>query len=99
MTNKEVYDLYKSPTIVAEIKKDRLCCAGHLERMPNTRAAKVVYAQNPRGKRPKGIPRLRWLDDVEGDLWLIGVQAWKKETRDMSQWKEGVRQGRALDGL
>ena len=81
MTNKEVYDLYKDPTIVAEIKKGRLCWTGHLERMPNTRAAKVVYAQNPGGKRPKGIPRLRWLDDVERDLRLMGVQAWKKKTR------------------
>ena len=81
MTNKEVYDLYKDPTLVAEIKKGRLCWTGHLERMPNTRAAKVVYAQNPGGKRPKGIPRLRWLDDVERDLRLMGVQSWKKKTR------------------
>ena len=63
---------------MAEIKKGRLCWTGHLERMPNTRAAKVVYAPNPGGKRPKGIPRLRWLDDVERDLRLMGVQAWKK---------------------
>ena len=50
VTNKEVYDLYKDPTLVAEIKKGRLCWTGHLERMPKTRAAKVVYAQNPGGK-------------------------------------------------
>ena len=84
---------------MAEIKKGRLCRTGHLERMPNTRAAIVVYAQNPGGKRPKGIPRLRWLDDVEMDLRLTGLQAWKKKTRDRSQWKEVARQARALDGL
>ena len=85
MTNKEVYDLYKDPTIVAEIQIGRLCWTGHLERMPNTRGAKVIYAQNPGGNRPKGIPRLRWLDDIERDLWLMGVQAQKKKTRDRAQ--------------
>ena len=98
-TNKEVYDLYKDPTIVAEIKKSRLRWSGHLERMANNRAAKVVYAQNPRGKRPKGRPRLRWSDDVQSDLQLMGVQAWKKKARDRSQWKDVVRQARALHGL
>jgi hypothetical protein len=93
LTNKEVYDLYKykDQTIVAEIKKSRLCWTGYLERMPNTRAAKVVYAKNPGGKRPKGIPRLRWLNVVERDMRLMGVQAWMKKTRDLSQWKELVR--------
>ena len=98
-TNKEVYDLYKDPTIVAEIKKSRLRWSGHLERMANNRAAKVVYAHDPRGKRPKGKPRLRWSDDVQSDLQLMGVQAWKKKARDRSQWKDVVRQAGALHGL
>ena len=75
VTNKEVYNLYKDPTIVTEIKKGRLCWTGHLERKPNTRAAKVVYAQNPGGSRPKRRPRLGWLDDVERDLRLMEVHA------------------------
>ena len=98
MTNKEVYDLYKDPTLVAEIKKGRLCWMSHLERMPNTRASKVVYAWNPGGKEgKKGRPRLRWLDDIERDLRLMGVQSWKKKTGYVPV--EVVRQARALDGL
>ena len=47
MTNKEVYDLYKDPTLVAEIKKGRLCWTGHLERMPNTRQRKSYMLRTP----------------------------------------------------
>ena len=98
-TNKEVYELYEDPTIVAEIKKGRLRWTGHLERMPNSRGVKVIYTQNPKGKRPKGRPRLRWLDNVEMDLRQIGVQAWRKKTADRYERKEVVRQARALHGL
>ena len=47
MTNKEVYDLYKNPTLVAEIKKGRLCWIGHLERMRNTRQRKSYMLKTP----------------------------------------------------
>ena len=47
MTNKEVYDLYKDPILVAEIKKDRLCWMGHLEIMPNTRQRKSYMLRTP----------------------------------------------------
>ena len=97
MTNKEVYDLYKDPTLVAEIKKGRLCWTGHLERMPNTRQRKSYMLRTPKEKRHKGRPRLRWLEDVERDLQLMGVQSWKKKTGYVPV--EVVRQARALDVL
>ena len=65
---------------MAEIKKSTLRWAGYLERMPNSRAVKVIYAHNPGGKQPKGRPRLRWLDDVERDLLLIGVNQTRKKS-------------------
>jgi hypothetical protein len=84
---------------VAEIKKGRLRWLGHLERMPNLRGVKVVHDQKPKGKRLKGRPRLRWIDDVEADLRQLGVQTWKKKTADRSEWKEVVKQAKALHGL
>ena len=98
-TNQELYDDYQDPTLVAEIKKGRLRWLGHLERMSTLRGAKVVYDKNPKGKRCKGRPRLRWLDDVETDLQQLGVKAWKKKAADRPQWKEVVKQAKALHGL
>ena len=56
MANKEVYDLYKDPTLAAEIKKDRLCWTGHLERMPNTRQQKSYMLRAPEGSDLKEDP-------------------------------------------
>ena len=98
-TNHELYNLYQDTTIVAEIKKGRLRWAGHLERMSNDRGVKRVHHQNPRGKRLKGRPRLRWMDDIEKDLQQLGIQYWKRKALIRTEWKEVVRQAQALHGL
>ena len=98
MTNKEVYDLYKDPTIVADIKKGRLCLTGRATWKECPTPGSESRIRTLEEKRPKGRPRLRWLDDVERDLRLMGSSLGRKK-QDMSQWKEVVRQARALDGL
>ena len=98
-TNQELYHLYKDPPIVTSIKKGRLRWAGHVERMPECRAPKIIYRQKPGGRRLTGRPRLRWIDDVETDLQQLGVRAWRRKAIDRSEWKDVVEQARALHGL
>ena len=98
-TNEELYTLYKDPTVVAEIKKGRLRWAGHLERMTEGRAARTAHHQRPKGKRLRGRPRQRWLEAVEADLQKLGVRAWRRKARDRPEWKEVVKQAKALHGL
>lgn len=38
--------------------------------------------QKPKGKKPQGRPRKRWLDIVEKDLKDLGVQEWKEIVQD-----------------
>jgi len=52
--------------IVAGIKKKRVECIGNV-RMDYGRRVKKVFQSKPEGRR-RGIPRLRWLEDVEKDL-------------------------------
>jgi hypothetical protein len=42
--------------------------------MPETRSAKKVFLGKPDGRRRRGRPRKRWLDDLEGALRKLGVK-------------------------
>jgi len=47
---------------------------GHVVRKDQGRTVKV-YENKPEQSR-RGRPRLRWLEDVEKDLWQMKVQTW-----------------------
>ena len=42
-----------------------LHCCGHVERMPSEEVCKKLCEGSVEGKRPRGRPRKRWLDQVE----------------------------------
>jgi hypothetical protein len=44
---------------------------------------------NPGGKRPLGIPRRRWVDNIKMDLSETGwdVMEWINLAQDMEQWR------------
>jgi hypothetical protein len=48
---------------------------GHVVRKDQGRTVKKVYENKPEQSR-RGRPRLRWLEDVEKDLWQMKVQTW-----------------------
>ena len=65
-TNQEFRELYKDLDL-AYIKKKRLEWTGHV-RSVHWEGQLRIYESNPEGSR-KGRYRLRWLEDVEKDLW------------------------------
>jgi hypothetical protein len=50
-------------------------------------------------KRRKRRPRMRWLDDVEGDLKKMEVKGWKEKMRDREQCRLVVEEAKAHRGL
>jgi hypothetical protein len=46
----------------------RLELPGHLVRMSDDRAVKIVFLGKPDGRRKAGRPKVRWLDCIENDL-------------------------------
>jgi hypothetical protein len=42
----------------------------------------------PMSKRPIGMPKTRWEDDVLGDIRRLNVNNWKKVAQDRDRWKE-----------
>jgi hypothetical protein len=50
-------------------------------------------------KRPIGRPKLRWEDDVLGDIKSMNVRDWKKVAQDRERWKKVVEQARTSNRL
>jgi hypothetical protein len=74
--NKELHDLYSSPSIIRIIKSRRMRWTGHVARMGEKRNAYRLLVGKPEGKRPQG--RL----DVGG--WII--LGWILERWDGVMW-------------
>ena len=70
--NEELNDLYSSPNIVRVIKSRRMRWAGHVARMGEERGVYRVLMGKPKGKRPLGRPRLRWVDNIRTDIQEVG---------------------------
>ena len=67
---------------------------GHVDRMPNERVAKSIYKWKPYATRPKGRPRLRWVDDVRNYLRKMGVKNWTQRVQERKQWNEITEQAK-----
>jgi hypothetical protein len=70
--NEEHHNLYSSPIIIKMNKAKRIKWAGHVARMGEKRNAYRTLVGKPKGKRPLGRPRLRWVDTIKIDLKEIG---------------------------
>jgi hypothetical protein len=66
--NEELHNLYSSPNIIRIIKSRRMRLTGHVARMGDTRNGYRILVGKPKGKRPLGKPRRRWVDNIEIDL-------------------------------
>jgi hypothetical protein len=66
--NEELHGLHSSPSIVRVIKARRMRWAGHVE----LRGAHNILVGRPEGRRPLGIPRRRWEENIKMDLREIG---------------------------
>ena len=67
-TNAELNDVYKEPDIVTTIKQGRIRWRGHVQRVTEERAVIKVFIGGQGGRRARGRPRRRWVDDVDEDL-------------------------------
>jgi hypothetical protein len=69
--NKELHNLYSSPSIIRIIKSRRMRWAGHLAQMGEMRNVYRLLVGKAEGKRPLGRPRRRWIDNIKMDLLEI----------------------------
>jgi len=48
----------------------------------------------PMSKRPIGIPKTRWEDDILEDIKSMNISNWKKVAQNGDSWKKVVEQAR-----
>jgi hypothetical protein len=50
----------------------------HVARKDQGRTVKNAFESKPEGSGRRGRPRLRWLENVERDLWERKVKIWRQ---------------------
>ena len=68
---------------------------GHIIRMNETRCVKNIFEGKLEGRRGRGRPRLRWIDNVEDDLRKLGVKRWRVKALDREEWASIIREAKA----
>jgi hypothetical protein len=88
----ELNDLYASPNIVRVIKWRRMRWVGHAAYMGESRGVYRVLVGKPEGKRPLGILRRRWEDNIVMDLQEMGYGGvdWIELAQDRDRWRARV---------
>jgi hypothetical protein len=54
--------------------------------MNEARIVKKIFEENFEGKRGRGRPTLRWINDVEEDLRMLGVKRWRRKALEREEW-------------
>ena len=98
-TNRELEQLMKNEDIVRFIKSRRLAWMGHVLRMDESRIPRRIMEWKPVGRRNKGRPRKRWVDDVEMDIRTMNIRGWRRLAMDRADWKRVVTEAKTHTGL
>jgi hypothetical protein len=87
--NKELNDLYYSPSIIRIIKSRRMRWVGNVARMGEKRNACRLLVGKTEEKRPLGRPRRRWVDNIRMDLGEVGWGDvdWIDLAKDRNRWR------------
>jgi hypothetical protein len=88
--NKELQEELGLAPVTSYIKGQRLQWFGHIMRRSEEETIRAVIEWQPKGKRPRGRPRKRWLDIIEEDLKTVEVKEWKEIIQDREKWRDTV---------
>jgi len=53
----------------------------------------------PMGRRIRGRPRKRWIEDVDEDIQTMGIRGWRKLRKKRTEWKKITEKAKTRSGL
>ena len=56
---------------------------------------KNIFERKVEGRRARGRPRLRWMNDVEDDLRKVGVKRWRTKALEREEWASSIKEAKA----
>jgi hypothetical protein len=92
-------ELIRNADIVRFIKSRRMNWVGHVMRMAGRRIPRRILKWKPIGKRIRGRPRKRWIEEVEEDFQAIGIRGWRKLSKERTEWKKITEKAKPHSGL
>ena len=95
----ELNDLTKNADIVRFVKSKRMALLGHVMQMEGKRIPKTVLEWKPTGRRNRGRPRKRWIEDIEEDIQIMGIRGWRKLCKERAEWKKITAKAETSSGL
>jgi len=51
------------------------------------------------GRRIRGLPRKRRIEDVEEDIQTLGIRGWRKLSKERAEWKKISEKAKTHSGL
>jgi len=97
--NHELNELIENADIVRFIKSRRMAWLCHVKRMDERRTPKRVLDWTPVGRRMRGRPRKRWIEDDEEDIQRMGIRVWRKLCKEMMEWKRITEKAKTHSGF
>ena len=96
--NHELNELRKC-RIVRFIKSRRIAWLGRVMRMDEKRIPKRILEWKPTGRRIRGRPRKRWVEDIKEDIQVLGIRGWRKLSKERTEWRRVTEKAKTHSGL
>jgi hypothetical protein len=97
--NYELSELVKNTDIVRFIKSRRMAWLCHVMRMDEKRTPKRILEWKPIGRRLRGRPGKRWIEDIEEGIQIMGIRGWRKLCKEREEWKRISEKAKTHSGL
>jgi hypothetical protein len=97
--NYELSKLVQNADIVRFTKSRRMAWLGHVMQMDEKRTPKRILEWKPIGRRLRGRPRKRWIEDTEDVIQIMGIRGWRKLSKESEEWKRITQKAKTHSGL
>jgi len=60
---------------------------------------KRILEWKPTGRRIRGRPRKRWVEDTEEDIQVLGIRGCRKLSKERTEWRRITEKAKTHSGM